>query len=118
MCITVRKNRRQVLLNIIICPYFRAQKDLMNVFVAGLPYDMDDLELRAIFEDYGQVAAATIVIDRTTGHSRGFGFVEFVNEADAQAAIQALDRATLEGRTMTVKVAEARQQRRPKTHAR
>jgi RNA recognition motif-containing protein len=90
----------------------------MNVFVAGLPYDMDDQELRAIFEDYGQVATATIVIDRATGHSRGFGFVEFVNEADAKAAIHALDRATLEGRTMTVKVAEARGKQRAKTPAR
>mgnify|MGYP001187693156 CR=1 FL=1 len=90
----------------------------MNVFVAGLPFDMDDLELRAIFEDYGTVATATIVFDRATGHSRGFGFVEFVRDEDAQAAIQALDRATLEGRTMTVKVAESRTERRPKSQMR
>lgn len=96
----------------------RAKQDLMNVFVAGLPYDMDDQELRAIFEDYGQVATATIIVDRATGHSRGFGFVEFVRDEDAQAAINALDRATLEGRTMTVKVAEGRTKQRANTHAR
>jgi RNA recognition motif-containing protein len=96
--------------------YFHAQKELMNLFVAGLPFDMDEHELRAIFEDYGKVTIATIIKDRSTGHSRGFGFVEFAREVDAQAAIQALDRATLEGKTMTVRPAEARGERRAKTH--
>jgi RNA recognition motif-containing protein len=84
----------------------------MNVFVAGLPLDMDDQELNAIFSDYGQVASAKIITDRATGYSRGFGFVQMVREADALAVINALDGATLEGKTMTVRQAENRPQKR------
>jgi cold-inducible RNA-binding protein len=78
----------------------------MKLFVAGLPFDVDDQELHDIFSEQGTVASAKIITDRETGKSRGFGFVEFPDDAHAQAAIKAYDGAELSGRTITVKVAE------------
>jgi cold-inducible RNA-binding protein len=80
----------------------------MKLFVAGIPSDMDDQELNDIFAEHGTVTSAKVIMDRETGKSRGFGFVEFSEEADGQKAMQALNGATLEGKTMTVKVAEDR----------
>src|SRR5215212_8534505 len=78
----------------------------MKLFVAGLPFDVDDQELHEIFSDHGTVASAKVITDRDTGKSRGFGFVEFSDDAQAQAAIKAIDGASLSGRTLTVKIAE------------
>lgn len=78
----------------------------MKLFVAGLPYDVDDQELQEMFETYGTVGSAKVILDRETRRSRGFGFVEFANDAEAQEAIKALDGGTLEGRQLTVKLAE------------
>jgi cold-inducible RNA-binding protein len=61
----------------------------MNLFVAGLPLDMDDKELGAIFGDYGDVISAKIITDKLNGYSRGFGFVDMVEEGDAIKAMQA-----------------------------
>jgi RNA recognition motif-containing protein len=90
------------------CHIFAAQFLLlhMKLFVAGLPFDVDDQELHDIFSEQGTVASAKIITDRDTGKSRGFGFVEFPDDAQAQAAIKAYDGAELSGRTITVKVAE------------
>lgn len=78
----------------------------MKLFVAGLPLDMDDRELKAIFSDYGEVISAKIIKDKANGYSRGFGFVEMVEKAHALAAIQSLDRAMIEGNTIAVRPAE------------
>lgn len=78
----------------------------MKLFVAGLPFDVDDQELQEMFELYGTVSSAKVILDRDTRKSRGFGFVEFSGEAEAKEAIKALDGATLEGRALTVKPAE------------
>jgi RNA recognition motif-containing protein len=80
----------------------------MKLFVAGLPFDVDDQELREMFEAYGTVDSAKVITDRETGKSRGFGFVEFPTDAEAEAAIKALNGGSLEGRELTVKVAEDR----------
>ncbi len=77
----------------------------MKLFVGGLPLDMDDQELHAIFSDHGKVRSAKIIMDRNTQVSRGFGFVEMVNHAEALAVINALDRATIEGKAITVRQA-------------
>src|SRR5689334_19239428 len=77
----------------------------MKLFVAGLPFDVDDQELHDIFSEQGTVASAKIITDRETGKSRGFGFVEYPDEAHAQAAIKAYDGAELSGKVITVKVA-------------
>jgi len=77
-----------------------------NLFVAGIPYDMDDAELKQIFEDYGTVNSARVITDRETGKSRGFGFVEMAETKAADEAISRLNGGELAGRTLTVKVAE------------
>lgn len=78
----------------------------MKLFVAGLPFDVDDQELKEMFEPYGSVTSAKVIHDRETGKSRGFGFVEFSDKTQAEAAIKALDGGSLEGRQLTVKEAE------------
>jgi len=80
----------------------------MKLFVAGLPFDVDDQELKEMFEVYGSVTSAKVINDRETGKSRGFGFVEFSDKAHAEAAIKALDGGSLEGKQLTVKQAEDR----------
>jgi cold-inducible RNA-binding protein len=78
----------------------------MKLFVAGLPFDVDDQELQEMFEAYGTVSSAKVITDRETRKSRGFGFVEFPTDAEAEAAIKALNGGSLEGRELTVKLAE------------
>ncbi|HTQ27710.1 MAG TPA: hypothetical protein VMI35_06265 [Puia sp.] len=78
-----------------------------NLFVAGLPYDFDDIDLKEMFELYGEVGSARVIMDRETGKSRGFGFVEMLVDQEAQQAIETLDGAGLKGKKMSVKEAEA-----------
>lgn len=79
----------------------------MKLFVAGLPNDFDDTDLKEMFELYGEVRSAKIVVDRATGKSKGFGFVEMTNKTEAQETIEALDGAGLpRGKKITVKEAE------------
>lgn len=84
----------------------------MNLFVAGLPYDVDDAELEEIFEKFGKVLSAKISIDRNTGKSRGFGFVTMEKEEDGNDAIELLNDIQL-GRSkkpLVVKKAEDKPQ--------
>ena len=60
---------------------------VMKLFVAGLPYDLDDAELEEIFEKFGTIASAKVSMDKETGKSRGFGFVEMPNDEEAKEAI-------------------------------
>ena len=78
----------------------------MNIFVGNLSFGTKEDDIRAAFEAHGQVSTARVVMDRETGRSRGFGFVEMSNDAEAKAAIAALDGANLDGRPL--KVNEAR----------
>lgn len=78
----------------------------MKLFVAGLPFDFDDQELQEMFEAYGKVSSAKVITDRETRKSRGFGFVEFPEDTEGEAARIALNGGTLEGKTLTVKLAE------------
>lgn len=83
----------------------------MNIFVAKLNYSTDSDTLRETFEQFGAVDSANVINDRETGRSKGFGFVEMSNDNEAQAAIKALDGTELEGSTIVVKKAEARENR-------
>ena len=81
----------------------------MKLFVAGLPNDFDDTDLREMFELYGEVKSAKLVVDKATGKSKGFGFVEMPNKIEARETIEALDGAGLkQGKKMAVKEAEER----------
>jgi RNA recognition motif-containing protein len=81
----------------------------MKIFVAGLPYDLDDAELEEFFEKFGTVASAKVSIDRETGKSRGFGFVEMPNDTEAKEAIEGLNDISLGRKTLVVKQAEEKQ---------
>ncbi|MBA4139646.1 MAG: RNA-binding protein [Segetibacter sp.] len=82
----------------------------MKLFVAGLPNDFDDIDLKEMFELYGEVRSAKLVVDKATGKSKGFGFVDMPNKIEAQETIEALDGAGLkQGKKMAVKEAEEQQ---------
>ena len=79
----------------------------MKLFVAGLPYDFDDAELMEFFEKFGKVNSAKVAIDKETGKSRGFAFVDMMNDDEAKEAIEALNGLELgRGKTMVVKEAD------------
>src|SRR6186713_1223077 len=78
----------------------------MNLFVAGLPYDLDDAELMEIFEKFGTIKSAKVAMDKETGKSRGFGFVEMPNDAEAKEAIEGLNDISLGKKPLVVKQAE------------
>ena len=80
----------------------------MTLFVAGLPYDLDDAELTEIFEKFGVVKSAKVVMDRDTGKSKGFGFVEMLEDADGREAIEHLNDISLGKKPLVVKQAEDR----------
>ena len=80
----------------------------MNLFVAGLPYDLDDAELMEIFEKFGKVNSAKVAMDKETGKSRGFGFVEMPDSAEGKEAIEGLNDISLGTKPLVVKEAEDR----------
>ncbi|HVL11127.1 MAG TPA: hypothetical protein VM529_01090, partial [Gemmata sp.] len=77
-----------------------------NIYVGNLPWSTTTDDLYAMFQQYGAVTRAQVVTDRETGRSRGFGFVEMPNEAEANAAIAALNNQQMNGRPLTVNVAK------------
>ena len=80
----------------------------MNIYVGSLHYDITEDDLNKLFAEYGEVTSAKIIIDRESGRSKGFGFIEMAEDDAANAAIAALDGADLEGRTIIVNVAKER----------
>lgn len=83
----------------------------MNIYVGNLSYSTTNDSLRAAFEAFGEVQSASVITDRDTGRSRGFGFVEMPDNAHAQAAIDGLNGQELEGRRLTVNEARPRPDR-------
>ena len=77
----------------------------MNIFVAKLDFKTTSEDLRALFEQFGAVNSAKVIIDHETGKSRGFGFVEMQEDTDAKHAIDELDGAEFQSRTIAVKEA-------------
>ncbi len=80
-----------------------------NLFVGGIAFSSTDETLHAAFAEAGKVVSAKIIMDRDTGRSRGFGFVEMATEEEAQAAIQMWDGQELDGRALAVKEAQPKQ---------
>jgi RNA recognition motif-containing protein len=78
----------------------------INIYVGNLSFDSTEGELEALFEAYGSVDSAKVIIDKFTNRSRGFGFIEMTNRAEGLKAIQGLDSKDLGGRSL--KVSEAR----------
>jgi cold-inducible RNA-binding protein len=82
-----------------------------NIFVGNLSFNTNEDELRQLFEGYGQVERVSILTDRDTGRSRGFGFVEMVNNDDGDKAIAALNGSQVGGRTINVNEARPKSDR-------
>lgn len=85
----------------------------MKIYVGNLPYNISGDELRSAFAAYGEVADATIIMDKATGQSKGFGFVEMPNNSEADEAIKALNGKPLKGRAIKVNQAKPREDRPP-----
>ena len=83
----------------------------MNIYVSNLSFAIQDEDLRDFFADYGEVSSAKIIMDKATNRSRGFGFVEMADDAAAAKAIEALNGALADGRTMKVSEAKPREER-------
>ena len=84
---------------------------MKNIFVGNLSFNTNEDELRQIFEGYGQVDRVSILTDRDTGRSRGFGFVEMTNDEDGEKAISALNGSQFGGRTINVNEARPKSDR-------
>jgi RNA recognition motif-containing protein len=84
----------------------------MNIFVGNLSHQVTEDELRQAFEAFGQVASATIIKDKFSGESRGFGFVEMPTKSEAESAIAGLNGTELKGRTLNVNEARPRSEAR------
>jgi RNA recognition motif-containing protein len=80
----------------------------MNIYVGNLPFRTSEDDLRQAFEAFGAVSSASIITDRETGRSRGFGFVEMPNGEEAQKAIESLNGSKFSGRDLTVNEARPR----------
>jgi RNA recognition motif-containing protein len=81
----------------------------MKLYVGNLSFQTSEAELRALFEAHGEVASASLVMDRETGRPRGFGFVEMPNDEQAKAAINAVNGTNVGGRDLTVNEARPRE---------
>ena len=82
-----------------------------NLFIGNLPHSINDDQLRELFEAHGAVESARVIMDRMTQRSKGFGFVEMSTQAEAEAAIEALDSKEVNGRPIAVKIANPREPR-------
>ena len=84
----------------------------MNIYVGNLPYTTSDEELRELFVEHGEVTSAVVIMNRDTGRSRGFGFVEMASNEEGNAAIAALNEFDFGGRSLRVNEARPREDRR------
>lgn len=77
-----------------------------KLFVGSLSFEVTDLDLEDLFKQYGEVLSAKVIVDRDSGRSRGFGFVEMNSDGSAQSAIDALNGTEVKGRTVNVSIAK------------
>lgn len=83
----------------------------MNIYISNLSYSVTDADLRDLFAEYGEVTSSKVITDRETGRSRGFGFVEMSDDQLGQKAIDELNGAEYDGKTISVNVAKPREER-------
>lgn len=86
----------------------------MNIYVGNLPYSLTEDDLRAAFSEFGEVSSANIIMDKMSGQSKGFGFVEMPDDSEADQAIKALNESALNGRNIKVNQARPRGERSPR----
>ncbi|MGX9985799.1 RNA recognition motif domain-containing protein [Chryseobacterium sp. POL2] len=83
----------------------------MNIFVSNINYATKEEQLLSLFENHGEVSSAKIIMDRDTGRSKGFGFVEMPNDDEAKQAIEALNQQDFNGKTLNVSEARPREEK-------
>jgi RNA recognition motif-containing protein len=83
----------------------------MNIYISNLSYDVNDGDLKELFEEYGPVSSAKVIMDRMSGKSRGFGFVEMDDDANANKAIEELHECEYDGKVINVNVAKPKTDR-------
>ena len=81
----------------------------MNIYISGLSYGINDADLNELFSAYGETSSAKVIMDRESGRSRGFGFVEMTSDTDGQKAINELNGAEYDQKTISVSVARPRE---------
>jgi RNA recognition motif-containing protein len=86
----------------------------MNIYVGNLSYSLTEDELTAAFSEFGEVSSVNIIMDRMSGQSKGFGFVEMPDNSEADEAIKALNESALNGRNIKVNQARPRGERSPR----
>ena len=86
----------------------------MNIFVASLPYQLEEADVKETFEEFGAVSSVKLILDKETGKKRGFGFVEMPDEEEAQKAITELNGLEVFGRTISVSKAEDKRESSPR----
>lgn len=84
----------------------------MNLYVSNFGVDKEDDDLREIFEKFGQVTSAKVIMDRATGHSRGFGFVKMASEEDGVSAILHLNNKEIDGKALQVSIARQKEEKK------
>ena len=84
----------------------------MNIYVGQLPYSVTEEELREMFLPYGEIASMNLIMDRYTGQSKGFGFIEMPNNSEADQAIKGLNKSMFKGREIKVNQAEERRKKK------
>ena len=88
----------------------------MNMYIGNLAYDVTEDDLKNAFSEFGEVASVKIIIDKFSGRSKGFGFVEMPSNSEADQAIKALNGKVLSGRSIKVNQAEAKRKRPQRRH--
>lgn len=83
----------------------------MNLYISNLSYNISDEDLRLLFADYGEITSAKVILDRETGRSRGFGFVELSDDELAKKAIEELNQASYDGKVINITEARPREDR-------
>lgn len=83
----------------------------MNIYVGNLSYTLSESELRDAFAEFGEVSSVKVLMDRETGRSRGFGFVEMPNQSEGEAAVAQLNGKDLDGRALRVNEARPKERR-------
>ena len=83
----------------------------MNIYVSNLSFNTSDVELNELFSKFGTVSSAKVIMDRESGRSRGFGFVEMPNDDEGKEAMASLNNKEVEGRAMSVSIAKEREER-------
>lgn len=86
----------------------------MKIYVGNLPYTLTEDDLKSAFSEFGEVSSASIIMDKMSGQSKGFGFVEMPDDSEADQAIKALNESALNGRNIKVNQARPRGERSPR----